>query len=485
VRRPILIGGLGLTAALWLFDSLHHWASEIGTVGIVAIAGVGFWWVRQKKKQAISVNPVASVDRTAVKNVIQETQALLQQLALETVGPESARSEHWEQQILNVQTQVQQVLQILDQVELTIAVIGGPATGKTTLVKLLETWAEDQALSDRLQFLDTPALLAGTDSLDSDQMVWQVVHSVDLLFFVVTGDLTASEHQLMIQLRDRYQPTYVVFNKQDQFLPLDRSLILQTIQHRLHGLVDANQIFPISAVASTIKVRQHQVDGSEHEYQESVSADLKPLVRQLQHLVDAENNVQDLHCSRALRAGLALKKTVQTQLNQVRYDRALPVIEQFQWIAAATAFANPVPALDLLATAAINTQLILDLGVIYQQQFSISQAQAMAGALAKLLVKLGLVELSSRAIATVLKSNTVTFVAGGLLQGMSAAYLTRLAGLSLIEYFQEQDVTQSKTSNQPLRLDYLSQKLQHLFQQTKQESLLNTWVQQGLQRFGV
>jgi uncharacterized protein len=171
VRRPILIGGLGLTAALWLFDSLHHWASEIGTVGIVAIAGVGFWWVRQKKKQAISVNPVASVDRTAVKNVIQETQALLQQLALETVGPESARSEHWEQQILNVQTQVQQVLQILDQVELTIAVIGGPATGKTTLVKLLETWAEDQALSDRLQFLDTPALLAGTDSLDSDQMV--------------------------------------------------------------------------------------------------------------------------------------------------------------------------------------------------------------------------------------------------------------------------------------------------------------------------
>jgi uncharacterized protein (DUF697 family) len=65
-------------------------------------------------------------------------------------------------------------------------------------------------------------------------------------------------------------------------------------------------------------------------------------------------------------------------LNQVRRDRALPIIEQYQWIAAAAAFANPVPALDLLATAAISAQVVSDLGAIYQQKFSLQQAQAAA-----------------------------------------------------------------------------------------------------------
>ena len=111
-------------------------------------------------------------------------------------------------------------------------------------------------------------------------------------------------------------------------------------------------------------------------------------------------------------------------MNGLRRDRAVPVIEQYQWIAAAAAFANPVPALDLLATAAINAQLVMELGGIYQQKFSLEQAQAVAGTLGSLMLKLGLVELSTQTIGTILKSNAITFVAGGVVQGVSAAYLT-------------------------------------------------------------
>ncbi len=106
--------------------------------------------------------------------------------------------------------------------------------------------------------------------------------------------------------------------------------------------------------------------------------------------------------------------------------RATPVIEQYQWIAAAAAFANPVPALDILATAAINAQMVMDLGNVYQQKFSLEQAQTVAGAMGSLMLKLGLVELSTKAVSTVLKSNAITFVAGGVVQGVSAAYLTLL-----------------------------------------------------------
>jgi hypothetical protein len=96
-----------------------------------------------------------------------------------------------------------------------------------------------------------------------------------------------------------------------------------------------------------------------------------------------------------------------------------------------------------------------------------------------LMLKLGLVELSSKAIGTVLKSNAITFVAGGAVQGVSAAYLTRLAGLSLIEYFQQQEVA---TPDTKLNIDKLGQTLQNVFQQNQQIGFLSGFVKQTVNR---
>jgi uncharacterized protein (DUF697 family) len=165
----------------------------------------------------------------------------------------------------------------------------------------------------------------------------------------------------------------------------------------------------------------------------------------------------------------------------VRRDRALPVIEQYQWIAAAAAFANPVPALDLLATAAISAQIITDLGEIYQQKFSLQQAQAAAKTLGSLMLKLGLVELSTQAVGGILKGNAFTYVAGGAVQGVSAAYLTRLAGLSLIEYFQ-QEASENSATGQAFNLDRLGQTLQKVFQQNQRSAFLQGFVKQVVGR---
>ena len=181
-----------------------------------------------------------------------------------------------------------------------------------------------------------------------------------------------------------------------------------------------------------------------------------------------------------MRKALLLKAEAKNWLNETRCDRATPIIEQYQWIAAAAAFANPVPALDILATAAINAQMVMDLGNIYQQKFSLEQAQTVAGTLGSLMLKLGLVELSTNAITTVLKSNAVTFVAGGAVQGVSAAYLTRVAGLSLIEYFQLQEI--AIDSGNALNLDKLRQTLQNVFQQNQQMAFLQGFVKQGVKR---
>ena len=148
-------------------------------------------------------------------------------------------------------------------------------------------------------------------------------------------------------------------------------------------------------------------------------------------------------------------------------------------LAAAAAFANPVPSLDLLATATINAQMVVDLGALYQQQFSLEQAKTVTGNLGSQMVKLGLVEMASQAISPLLKSHALTYMAGGTIQGLSAAYLTRVAGLSLVEYFEEQ--SQSAESG-AFQLDRLLQKVKAVFQDNQRSAFLQNLVKQGLAR---
>ncbi|MGC1395385.1 MAG: YcjF family protein, partial [Coleofasciculaceae cyanobacterium] len=223
----------------------------------------------------------------------------------------------------------------------------------------------------------------------------------------------------------------------------------------------------------------HQTDDSVQEWIETQKPDVTALSSRLTQILATE--AQQLVWATALRATAALQKEVKTRLNNVRRDRALPVIEQYQWIAAAAAFANPVPALDLLATAAISGQLVVELGEIYQQKFSMPQAQTTAKSLGSLMLKLGLVELSTQAIGGILKSNAFTYIAGGAVQGVSAAYLTRLAGLSLIEYLEEQDYHDTAT-DKLFNLERLGQKLQMVFQQNQRTVFLQGFVKATVAR---
>jgi uncharacterized protein len=280
------------------------------------------------------------------------------------------------------------------------------------------------------------------------------------------------------QLKAANQRVMLVFNKQDQYLPTERAIVLQQLRQRVAGRLAAENVVAVASNPSAVKVRQHQADTSVQEWIEEQVPDLSTLAERLSDIVAREE--RQLVWATTLREAMALKAEVKGALNQVRRNRALPIIEQYQWIAAAAAFANPVPALDLLATAAISAQVVSDLGEIYQQKFSLPQAQAAAKTLGSLMLKLGLVELSTQAIGSILKSNAFTYVAGGAVQGVSAAYLTRLAGLSLIEYFQEQDV--SEATGQAFNLERLGQKLQAVFQQNQRTAFLQGFVKQVVGR---
>ncbi|MHC0065531.1 YcjF family protein [Nostoc sp. UIC 10890] len=461
LQRPILVGGLGLSFSLWMLDSWHDsivQVSEFGLLSALAVGG-GLWLFQQNRpKDSLEQLNGMVVDRVTVESAIAKTETVINQLAQEAENHPALQT---------LREQVAQLLLELDRQKIKVAVTGGKSVGKSTLIQVLEQNLETQNFVS----LQETAPLFREVGENSDAAILAEVAKSDFVLFLTNGDLTDSEFQTLQQLKAANQSTILVFNKQDQYLTDESASIFSQLKQRMQGNVVATAASPIA-----IKVRKHEADGSVQEWMEQPAADVQQLTQQLGEVLVQQG--QRLVWVTTMRKAGLLKAEAKNWLNGTRRDRATPIIEQYQWIAAAAAFANPVPALDILATAAINAQMVMDLGNIYQQKFSLEQAQTVARAMGSLMLKLGLVELSTKAISTVLKSNAVTFVAGGVVQGVSAAYLTRVAGLSLVEYFQHQEI--AIDSGTGLNLENLRQTLQKVFQQNQQIGFLQGFVKQGM-----
>lgn len=463
IKRPLLVGGVGLSLGLWLLNSLNQAVSEWGTVALVgAIAlGSGWFWLQRRSASVLELGPVSVVvDRAMAEGAIAEAEAKIQLLATETSD---------DHRLAGLRERLAAIATLSQRTTLSIALLGGKNAGKTTLSQRLQATLPDAMLL----WTDTAALFSPAGS-EGDEAVWRAIAEADAALLITAGDLTEMEFQTLQKLASLRYPTILVFNKQDQYLPGEQAMLEQRLRERMAQVFTEARVAAIAAQPAPLKVRQHHGDGSVTERLEQPTPAIAPLVSQLQPWLTHDRAA--LRWGTTWRAAIALRQQAQTHLNEVRREKALPLLEQFQWIAAGAAFANPLPALDLLSTAAINGQMVMELGAIYQQSFSLDQAQAVAKEMAGLLLKLGLVELSTQGVTAALKSHVVTYVAGGVVQGASAAYLTRLAGLSLLAYFEEHC-----DGAMPSR-DRLGELLQAVFQQEQRAVFFQRIVQQSLQR---
>ncbi len=461
LKRPILVGGVGLSFSLWMLESWHDKVMQFGEFSLLSLLAVGggLWLIKQNRpKRASEQLDEMAIDRATVENTIATSAIAINKL-VEEAGD---CSEALEKAAL-LQEKIPQLKSELDRESIKLTVTGGKSVGKTTLIEVLQ----NQNLNS-VEFQETsPLFIQG----NSDTAALEKAVKSDFVLFLTNGDLTETEFQSLEQLKAKNQRLMLVYNKQDQCLPDERASVLLSLKQRI-GNVAATAASP-----QAIKVRKHLEDNSVQEWMEKPAPDIQDLNQKLDKVLAQR---QQLVLATTMRKAKLLKTETKDLLNGIRKLRANPVIEQYQWISAAAAFANPVPALDILATAAINAQMVIDLGGVYQQKFSLEQAKTVAGEMGSLMLKLGLVELSTKAISTVLKSNAITFVAGGVVQGVSAAYLTRIAGLALIEYFEQQEI--AVNSGNEFNLEKFGQSLQQVFAQNQQVVFLQSFVQQGVKR---
>jgi len=58
--------------------------------------------------------------------------------------------------------------------------------------------------------------------------------------------------------------------------------------------------------------------------------------------------------------------------------QAKKVVERFQWIGAGVVSVTPLPVVDLLATAAVNAQMVVEIGRIYGCELNLERGRELA-----------------------------------------------------------------------------------------------------------
>ncbi len=99
----------------------------------------------------------------------------------------------------------------------------------------------------QLQLIDTP----GIDEVKGETreaLAIAVAQQVDLILFVIAGDMSQVEFQALSQLREVGKPMLLVFNKIDQYPVIDRQLIHAKIRdERVKELLSPEEIVLVSA----------------------------------------------------------------------------------------------------------------------------------------------------------------------------------------------------------------------------------------------
>jgi small GTP-binding protein len=339
--------------------------------------------------------------------------------------------------------------------QMDVVVFGTVSAGKTSLINALvgrdvgETGAVMgttrqgeshvhtlEGVEGVLRLVDTPGMAeAGREGGDREAEARRLAQGADLLLFVVDHDLVRSEQAALLELSRLGKRSIVVFNKKDLFPVADREAVLARLRERLDDVVPAQDVVAVAASPRPIPVRVVKVDGSHESVLEVEEPDVQDLRDRIAAVLANEGKL--LRLANLLLKTRTLDREAVDALDAERRRKCAELIEHYQWVTATTVFLNPVPALNLVQGAAVQLDLMADLARVYDLNPSPSQLRALAGALGQAMLKAGLPEAAASVVAGIFKRSPTTFLAGGAVQAVTSAYLARIAGEALADYYRD------------------------------------------------
>jgi uncharacterized protein len=475
--------------ALWLINSIYTlyvqvswttpWLATPILIGILVLIGVAIaviiyyfgifqgWWGKSSPPQ-----------RALPRVPIEKTAAATANLAAIDRQLQQIQDEVTRQALID---KSREIAENLARGQIRVVVFGTGSAGKTSLINAIigrivgevgapmgtttsgETYTlELKGLDRQILLTDTPGILeAGIEGTQREAIARELATAADLLLFVVDNDLRSSEYMPLMGLAEIGKRSLLVFNKTDLYPPLDREKIVAKLQSRVQKAIDPQDTIAIAANPQPVRLESGEIF--------TPDPDILPLVRRLAAILRAEGEdlVADNILLQSHRLGAEARETIDTQ----RRHQSERVVNRFQWIGAGVVTITPLPVVDFLATAAINTQMIIEIGKIYGCDLNKDTAQELALSLGKTLTSLGIVKGAIQLLSAALTVNVTTYALGKGIQGITAAYLTRIAGYSFIEYFHK---------DRSWGDGGMTEVVQQQFQLNRKDEFLKTFIQQAI-----
>ncbi|MEG3437235.1 GTP-binding protein [Pannus brasiliensis CCIBt3594] len=453
-----LIIGLSLIFGLmlWLVNSIYRLYIQIAFTApilanlllllIIALLGLliyvlvyYFYFLPQQKRGRRGLRPSS---RPPIQLPVEKTEAAGETLKavrqqVQQIQDRVAREVLWQRS--------REIEENLARGDVRVVVFGTGSAGKTSLINALlgqmvgnveatmgtteegETYhLKMKGVTREIRITDTPGILeAGTAGGQREKIARELATGADLLIFVIDNDLRQSEYEPFSRLIEIGKRSLLVFNKSDLYTDEDREMILKHLRERLKGSILSGDIIAVAANPQPVQLANGQILEPE--------PDIVPLIKRLAAVLRAEG--EDLVADNILLQSQRLGEEARKIIDRQRRRQADKIIDRYQWIGAGVIAVTPLPVIDLLATAAVNAQMVVELGRVYGCEINSDRGKELAFSLGKTLVSLGVVKGAVELLARVLQLNVATYIVGKAIQGVTAAYLTRIAGKSFVEYF--------------------------------------------------
>jgi uncharacterized protein len=308
--------------------------------------------------------------------------------------------------------------------------------GGTTQERLEMPWPGD----DRVLLVDTP----GLGEVEAPQRVAiaaQAARDADLVLLVVDGPLRDSEHSLLTKLGEMEKRVLVCLNKADWYDDAERAALLAQIGTQVQNAVEREDILAVRS-QPTVRTRIRVLaDGTEQEEQVPVAADIGPLAQRMLEVIRADG--RELLLANLLLRSRGLVEDAKRFVEESLDRQARDIVDRYTWACGAAAALSPLPLLDLFASSAMTVKMVVDLARVYRQSLDLDIAVNLLSQLGKNLIAILGVNAAAPAVAAALASLIKTVpiagtIAGGALQGIVQALVTRWIGLVFVAYFKSE-----------------------------------------------
>ena len=249
----------------------------------------------------------------------------------------------------------------------------------------------------------------------------------DLLLFVVDGDLRASEAEVLRSLTQLGKRLLLVLNKCDLRGQEEERRLLALLRRRCQGRIAPEDVVPASAAPQSVPMpggRPLQP-----------APEIDALLRRIAQVLHSDG--EELIADNILLQSRRLSDAGRQLLSDQRQSDAEAVVDRYSWISAGVLAATPLPVVDLLGAAAVNAQMVVEIGRIYGVSLSRASAQDLAVSVGRTLASLGVIKGGLSLIGSALSLNLPALLLTRAVQAVGAGWLTRVAGRSFITYFQQ------------------------------------------------